>query len=134
MKTKSAKMGDKAKHQSANGWISVTEGLPPKEKNDHSTSIFVDVFDGKERWPDCYYCFLEKEWIWNDTGEPLSINATHWKKITLPTETEELNNEKNKIDEALEWLEMIPLHVKTESHHGGHIMHFLENGIRCLKK
>ena len=39
-----------------------------------------------------------------------------------------------KIAEALEWLSYIPLHVKNESHHGGHIMHFLNNATRCLEK
>ena len=39
-----------------------------------------------------------------------------------------------KIAEAIEWLSYIPLHVKNESHHGGHIMHFLNNATRCLEK
>ncbi|EKO3565643.1 DUF551 domain-containing protein [Vibrio metschnikovii] len=64
------------------GWINVSEKLPPKEQND--MSIMVDVFDGNERWPFCYYCFIDDEWIWNDTGEPLSTNVTHWMKIPLP--------------------------------------------------
>ncbi|WP_187389076.1 DUF551 domain-containing protein [Vibrio anguillarum] len=64
------------------GWILVSEKLPPKEKN--GTSIMVDVFDGEERWPFCYYCFINEEWIWNETGESLAVDATHWMEIKLP--------------------------------------------------
>ncbi|WP_417585332.1 hypothetical protein [Nitrincola sp.] len=68
----------------ADGWVSVLERLPPKENSKASTSDFVDVFDGEERWPDCYYCFYNEEFIWNDTGEAIPVNATHWKAIKLP--------------------------------------------------
>lgn len=61
----------------------------------------------------------------------LCDQSTPSKFVTVTTGE---HSPETKIDEALEWLSMIPLHVKSESHHGGHIMHFLENGIACLKK
>ncbi|EPX0535683.1 DUF7415 domain-containing protein [Vibrio parahaemolyticus] len=65
-------------------WVAATNQLPQHDENNKHTSVLVDVFGDGERWPDCYYCFLEEEWIWNDTGEPVSINVTHWKAITTP--------------------------------------------------
>ncbi|MCG0011788.1 DUF7415 domain-containing protein [Vibrio parahaemolyticus] len=65
-------------------WVPARDQLPQHDENDKHTSVLVDVFGDGERWPDCYYCFLEEEWIWNDTGEPVSINVTYWKAITHP--------------------------------------------------
>ncbi len=72
----------------ADGWVSATDQLPPHDENDKHTSVFVDVFGDGERWSDCYYCFLEEEWIDNSLGDPISINVTHWKAITLPNVSE----------------------------------------------
>lgn len=69
-------------------WVPITEQLPPHDENNKHTSVFVDVFGDGDRWPECYYCFLAEEWIWNDTGDPISINVTHWKAITLPNVSE----------------------------------------------
>ncbi|EOV6248503.1 hypothetical protein ACN93M_002610 [Vibrio parahaemolyticus] len=65
-------------------WVPVTEQLPHHDENDKHTSVLVDVFGDGERWPECYYCFLEEEWICNELGESVSINVTHWKAITYP--------------------------------------------------
>lgn len=66
-------------------WVPVTEQLPPHDENDKHASVLVDVFGDGERWPECYYCFLEEEWICNELGEPVSIATTHWKAITYPS-------------------------------------------------
>lgn len=68
----------------SDNWVPARDQLPKHDENDKHTSVLVDVFGDGERWPDCYYCFLEEEWIWNDTGEPVSINVTYWKAITTP--------------------------------------------------
>lgn len=66
-------------------WVPVTAQLPPHDENDKHSSVLVDVFGDGERWPECYYCFLEDEWICNELGEPVSIATTHWKAITYPS-------------------------------------------------
>ncbi|EGR0010950.1 hypothetical protein FUB08_06130 [Vibrio cholerae] len=68
-----------------NCWIKVNECLP-KECDSKHESIFVDVYGEGERWPNCYYDFVDEQWIDPDIGGPITINVTHWKKITLPVE------------------------------------------------
>ncbi|EGR1512134.1 hypothetical protein D6089_09645 [Vibrio vulnificus] len=67
-----------------NEWNLVKNGLPKEDPKCRNTTHTVDIFGDGERWPNCYYCFLDEKWIDRDLGGEVSINVTHWKYISLP--------------------------------------------------